>query len=458
MPLTARDYVPTIPVPLANFPRAEWIVGSARYLTNDGLGFFQECERIAGMVKARILHKTAYIITEPCAIADVLVNSPNCFVKPYVLRRLRVLFGDGLLTSNGDHWKRNRHLVQPAFSAEPMPEFLKFVGYNTEDMVASWRDGEVRDLYPDFVDLCMRNITIMMFGVYDEVLGNVTRALAAISHELVRAVFSIKPPRPFFFPRNLKRALNYQLGALDGYLGRLIEERKQQPPRGDFLGLLMASGVDYQTIRDESVTMLLAGHETSAAAVVWCLYLLARHPQYAEALAGELAAHLGGKAPSYEDLERLPLLRGTIDETMRLYPPTHRIGRSVKTPVMVGGHMLRAGVDILLPQWAVHRSPRWYDRPEEFIPERWTPEFKHSLPKFTYFPFSGGPRTCVGSHLSWSEVAAIIGLLVQRYRLTLADPRPLKPVEGLTLLPAGSRLEMRIQTRVARSQTEQQRA
>ena len=304
----------------------------------------------------------------------------------------------------------------------------------------------------------MRNVTIMMFGVYDEELGNVTRALAALSHELVHAVFSIKPPRPFFFPRDLKRALNDQLGALDRYLGRLIEERKEQPPRGDILGLLMASGVDYRTIRDESVTLLLAGHETSAAAVVWCLYLLARHPQHAEALADELATRLGGKAPSYEDLERLPRLRGTIDETMRLYPPTHRIGRSVKTPVMVGGHMLRAGVDVLLPQWAVHRSPRWYDRPEEFVPERWTPEFKHSLPKFAYFPFSGGPRTCVGSHLSWSEVAAIVGLLVQRFRLTLTDSRPMKPVEGLTLLPAGSRLDMRIETREARSRTEQQRA
>ena len=140
------SYVPSMPVPLAHFPSTELILGCARQLTYDGLGFFQECERMAGMVKARVLHKTAYIITEPCAIADVLVNSPNSFIKPYILRRLRVLFGDGLLTSNGDHWKRNRHLVQPAFSAQPMPDFLKFVGYNTEDMVSSWRDGEVRNL------------------------------------------------------------------------------------------------------------------------------------------------------------------------------------------------------------------------------------------------------------------------------------------------------------------------
>ncbi len=359
------------PVPMVRFPEESLLLGSAKSYTRNGLDFYQRCERMAGMVQTRFLWKSAYIITEPDAIADVLVNHPKSFSKPYVLRRLKVLFGEGLLTSDGNVWTQHRRLMQPAFSSDRMPKFVHVVRRNAEAMLSSWRNGEVRDVYPDLVDLCMKNVTQTMFGVYDEELGSIVRALAATCHQLVHAVFDVIRPLPLRFPGRLRRQVERELDALDEYLGRLIAQRSAEPPRNDFLGLLLSgtklySPLNRQAILDESVTMLLAGHETTTSALVWSLYLLARHPQQADALADELTSALNGEAPLHRELDNLESLRATLDETLRLYPPTHRIARTVITPVMVGGHLLPAGADVVLPQWAVHRSPRWYEEPEVF--------------------------------------------------------------------------------------------
>lgn len=430
--------------------------------------FFERCEQTAGIVRTRFLVKRVYVVTDPTAIADVLVNHPKSFVKPYLLRRMKVLFGNGLLTSSGEQWANHRHLVQPAFGAECMTGFLRLVRESTEEMLSSWcvgegcvgerRDADVRDVYPEIVDLCMKNVAQTLFGVYDEEMGSIVRALAATCHDLTHAVLNGGQPLPFHLPGRLKRRLKRELGALNNYLGRLIDQRRidqrrNEPPRRDFLGLLLSSGGEHhpplsrQAVLDESVTMLLAGHETTASALAWSLYLLARHPKHADALAADLESHLQGDAPSMSDLDDLTSLRATLDETLRLYPPTHRIGRTVVSPVVVGGHEIPVGADVLVPQWAVHRSARWYDRPLDFLPERWTPAFRRSLPKFAYFPFSGGPRICVGTQLAYSEVAVILGLLAQRFRYSLCDEKPLVPYEGLTLLPAGGHLRLKLNRR-----------
>jgi cytochrome P450 len=158
-------------------------------------------------------------------------------------------------------------------------------------------------------------------------------------------------------------------------------------------------------------------------------------------------SHLHGEPPSLLDLEKLPLLRGTLDESLRLYPPTHRIGRTVKSPVTVGGNLLPKGAEVLLPQWSVHRSSRLYERPGQFVPARWTTEFRHSLPRFAYFPFSGGPHACVGGNLAWSEAAVILGILAQRFRFTPCDKGELQPKGGLTLLPGGGTFRVKVEKR-----------
>jgi cytochrome P450 len=177
------------------------------------------------------------------------------------------------------------------------------------------------------------------------------------------------------------------------------------------------------------------------------LYLLAKHPDWAGTLASDLTSHLHGAVPSLADIEKLPLLRGTLDESLRLYPPTHRIGRTVKEPVMVGGNLLPRGAEVLIPQWSVHRSSRWYERPWQFMPTRWTPEFRRSLPRFAYFPFSGGPHACVGGSLAWSEAAVILGVLAQKFRFTPCEKGELEPKGGLTLLPGGGKFRATVSLR-----------
>jgi cytochrome P450 len=436
-------------VSFARYPNETLIFGSSKVHTHNGLAFYQACERIAGIVQTRFLWKRAYIITDPAAIQDVLVNSPRKFIKPYTLRRLKILFGDGLLTSDGEVWTRHRRLLQPAFSSERMPAFMDAVRENTEEMLASWRDGEVRNVYPELIDLCMKNVTQTMFGVYDEELGTIVRGLATTCHQLVKGVFDVIKPRPFTFRRELTQKAEKQLGDLGRYIQRLIDRRVSEPPREDFLGLLLTADppLSWQAILDECVTMLLAGHETTASAMVWCIYLLGRHPYDAERLAHELEDELGGEAPSQEKLDSLDRLRATLDEVLRLYPPTHRIARTITEPVRIGGHSLRTGADVVIPQWAVHRSPRWYSEPESFVPTRWTSSFRKSLPRFAYFPFSGGVRTCVGTQLAWCESAVILAMLAQRFRLSLVESTPLVPCEGLTLLPGTTGLRVRIEKR-----------
>ncbi len=442
------------PVSMVYLPNESRIWGNIRVIAWNNLEFFQLCEKMAGIVETRGFLTPVFVLNDPAAIADVLVNSPNSFVKPYALRKLRVLFGKGLLTSDGAEWKHNRHLLQPAFSAEHLPGFVEIVQKNTREMLASWRDGEERDLYHDMVELCMKNVTQALFGVYDDELADVTRELAALCHQLVKVVFSYQGLLPFLPPK-LGRELRRQIGRLDAYLDRLIEQRSKEPPRDDFLGIMLSGGghhapgvrpMSRQAIRDEAITILLAGHETTASGLVWCLYLLANHPQCAEVLAAELEP-LQGEVPSLRDLDRLPLLRAILDESLRLYPPTHRIGRTVKTPVMVGGHLLPKGAEVLMPQWSVHRSSRWYDRPGNFLPERWTPEFRRSLPRFAYFPFSGGPHSCVGGSLAWSESVVILGGMVQQFQFTPCDKKELEPVCGLTLLPGGGCYRVRVERR-----------
>jgi cytochrome P450 len=450
---TLRESSPQ-PVSRVYLPNESRLWGNIRVIAWNNLEFFQLCEKMAGIVETRAFLTSVFVVHEPSAIADVLVNSPNSFEKPVLLRRLKHLFGNGLLTTDGDLWKRNRHLLQPAFSAELLPAFLEIVQQNTLEMISRWREGEERDLYVDIAELCLKNVTQSLLGVYDDELDQLTRGLAETGHSLVEVVLGLEGLLPFLLPGKLKNDLKRQIKSLDEYLGRLFAQRAKEPPRHDFLGILLSphngnldSQLARQAIRDHIITLLLAGHDTTASGLVWGIYLLSTHAECADKLAAELNSKMNGEAPGPRDVERLPYLRGTLDETLRLYPPIHRIGRTVKTPVTVGGHLLKKGNEVLIPQWSVHRSSRWYDRPGQFFPERWTPEFRRSLPRWAYFPFSGGPHTCVGANMAWSECAVIMSILAKRFRFTGCDEAPLEHSGGLTLVPGGGHFRVRIQMR-----------
>jgi cytochrome P450 len=427
---------------LQKVPADSAFAGNAKSLSSDGLRFFEECERLGPIVLGRAYHKRFYVVTGPDLIEEVLVKKAKAFAKPRLLRDLKMIFGDSLLTADGDLWRHRRRLVQPVFHAKNNAAHGAVMVRGIAQMLSGWR-SERRDVHPDLVDVCITNLTRSFLGVSDPELTARVRDLASVCHEVVQALGEYRSPWFVMFPSLLAGRFQSRLRELEADIVKLATERRKTSAAApdDFLQRVVhgrdADGcpMSARAIRDETVTMLLAGHETAAAAVSWGLYLLATHPEARRRLVDELDAVCGERAPTFEDLPRLPWLDKVLLETYRLYPPTHRIGRTVNAPVSLGGVDLEIGTDLLIPQWAVHRSPRWFDDPKAFRPERWTDDFVDRLHRFAFFPFSAGPRVCIGQALVTIEDALLLGSIAKAFDFELVAGARIEPVEGLTLLP-----------------------
>jgi cytochrome P450 len=431
--------------------------GSARSMGRDGLAFYEMCERMGPIVKGRAYVYPFYVVTGPDLIEEILVKQAKAFHKPALLRGLRVLFGDGLLTADGDVWRHRRRMLQPVFHARRNETYGWEIGQGVERALSTWGTEPTIDVHDAVVELCIQNLTRTLFGVEDARLTADIKALASLCHEIVKSAMSFRFPYYgllAMFPsigrvpfgdrlRELEHSILTRVthlhpgGARDDFFARLTRGN-------DIDGCPMRSGA----VRDELITMLLAGHETAAAATSWALCLLAQHPKVLRGLVSELDSVCGDRLPTHADLDRLPLLDRVLVETYRLYPPTHRIGRTVVTPVTIGGAKLDVGAEVLIPQWAVHRSARHYEAPLEFRPERWTEAFMDGLPKYAYFPFSGGPRVCIGEALVTMEDALVLASIVKRYDISLPEGFHVEPTEGLTLLPGDGKVPLRLHRRV----------
>lgn len=410
--------------------------------------FLEDCERLAPIVRARMFHKPLYVVTGPELIEDVLLNKSKSFHKPIGLRALRWIFGTGLLTSNGELWKHRRRLLQPVFHPNGHAGYASELTERIERMLERVRPGE-GDVHDHIVSVCVEQLMSRFFGTTEPELVRAVRDAATACHDATQTLMG--NPWYYLVPSPVERRYSAPLRRLEKGLLELFRKRRASAPRrGDFADLL-AHGTDHDgcpmrdaAIRDEAITMILAGHETVAAAVSWALYLLAKHPNVQARLARELEECCSGTLPSLDELPRLTLLNQVLKETYRLYPPTHRIGRTAIEPVELGPHSLPARAEVLISQWAVHRSPRHFARPTEFLPERWTDTFSETLPRFAYFPFSGGPHVCIGQALATTEDSMLIAAFVRNFEIGLprdwtADPAP---AEGLTLLPCPVKLKL----------------
>jgi cytochrome P450 len=388
------------------------------------------------------------VVTGPELIEDVLLKKARSFHKPIGLRALRWVFGAGLLTSNGELWKHRRRLVQPVFHPDHHDAYAAELSDRIERRLERIRPGE-SDVHEHIVSVCVEQLMSRFFGTAAPELVRAVRQAATACHGATQTLMG--HPWYYLFPSPVERRYSAPLRELEKGLLELFRRRRAAAPeRGDFADLL-AHGTDHDgcpmrdvAVRDEAITMILAGHETVAAAVSWALYLLAKHPRVQARLAGELDAECEGAVPSLDELPRLTVLDQVLKETYRLYPPTHRIGRTAVEPVTLGSYSLPARSELLISQWAVHRSPRHYARPTEFVPERWTDEFVEQLPRFAYFPFSAGPHVCIGQALATIEDSMLIAAFVRKFEIALprgwtADP---PPAEGLTLLPCPVKLRL----------------
>jgi cytochrome P450 len=421
----------------------------ARGMTGFPVFFRKTAARYGPIASSRMGRSRFYYVNEPAAIEEELVTAARSYVKGRGTQRLERLLGKGLLTSNGALHLRQRRLVQPAFHRERIAGYAATMVARAERFAAGVVAGETLEM-----DAAMGRLTL---GIAAETLfgANVDDEADAIGHALDVAMesfpISLTPIGELLDHLPWVPVVRRFLGAraeLDAIVYRLIEARRADPGAGssdDVLGMLLAAGdgpegMDVHQIRDETMTIFLAGHETTAMALTWTWWLLSQNPGVEARLRAELDAVLAGRAPTMADIPALRLTHDVIAESMRLYPPAWIVGRRAIEDAPLGEWTVPKGSIVLMSQWLTQRDPRFWREPDAFRPERWSNGETATLPKFAYFPFGGGNRVCIGEAFAWSELILVLATIARRWRFEAAP--------GLTSLGAQPSVTLRPATPV----------
>jgi cytochrome P450 len=430
--------------PLPPGPRGHFLLGNLLEFRRDNLAFFTRCAREYGdAVSFHLGPHRVVQVNRPDLIDYVLVTGNRHFRKNFfALRHLHAVLGNGLISSEGEHWLRQRRLAQPAFLRDHLAVYGGVMVACAEQALAGWQAGETRDLHEEMMRLTMA-IAARIFFDLDVTgdAGDVGAAFAVVQEVFNQQVASLfVPPRWLPTPANLR--LRRAVQRLEAFLQDLIRQRRAGgPDRGDPLARLLhardedGSGMTDRQLRDEIMTLLLAGHETTALALSWTCYLLAQHPAVEARLAAELWAVLGGRSPTVADLPRLEYAGRVLLESMRLYPPVYAIGREAQQECVIGGYRVPAGTAVLMCPWVLHRDPRYFADPAKFDPDRWADGLAGRLPRYAYFPFSGGPRVCLGGAFAMMEAVLVLAAVAQRFQFTLAPGQRISPKPCITLRP-----------------------
>ncbi len=419
------------------------ILGPVVDYAKDPLAFITRCVREYGdVVYIHFMGQPTYMLQLPEHIEHVLVSRHRHYIKDKLQRKLMGgrLLGNGLLTSEGDFWLRQRRLMQPAFHRQRLATYGRVMVEHSQRQLASWRDGEVRDVYADMMRLTLGIAVKCLFDLdMEEEAESVGPALARVMEHFAK-VHALLMPEWLPTPENLgyKAAVNQ----LDALVSGLVQRRRETGvDAGDLLSLLLqvqdedGSRMSDQQIRDEVLTLVLAGHETTAITLAFCWHLLARHPEVEAALHRELDSVLGGRAPTVEDLPALTFTEHVVKECLRLYPPAWSLSREALEDDEVGGWRIPAGMMVLVNPWTVHRDARFYEEPEAFRPQRWADGLEQRLPRFAWFPFGGGPRLCIGVGFALMEARLVLASLAQRFRFERAPDDEVELLPSITLRP-----------------------
>ena len=408
----------------------------------DPLAFFTKLARDYGDVsQLRLLNFRTLFINHPDDIEDVLVNKARKCEKGRVMKANMRLFGEGLLTSEGDFWLRQRRLAQPAFHRARIAAYGTTMVEYAERAMRGWKSGEVRDIHEDMMEITLQIVGKTLFNAEltrdAKEVGETMEVLLKLAADFGK---SILIPLWVPTPRNLRARMGIR--RIEKIIYRIIaQKRAEASDTGDLLSMLLAvqdedgSRMTDKQLRDETITLFLAGHETTANALSWTIWLLAQNPAVEKKFFEELSGVLNGRAPNVEDMPKLTYTANILTESMRLYPPAWGMARLVKEEVEVAGYKLVPGNGVACAQWVVHRDARWFDEPERFLPERWEGDLAKRLPRFAYFPFGGGPRQCIGNSFALMEATLILATIAQKFRFKLVEGHPVKPLASITLRP-----------------------
>jgi cytochrome P450 len=412
-----------------------------RTLERDPLGLLAEIRSFGTIAYARIGPQPVFLVSEPDVIERVLV-SRDVFNKGRALERSKQLLGEGLLTSEGDFHLRQRRLVQPAFHRPRIHGYARAMVEHAERWSSRQIAGARVDLSREMNRLTLAIVARTLFDAdieseADEIGASLTSILEQFKLAVLpwSAILDRLPlPRRFRFERARK--------ALDRVVYRLIEEhRASGADRGDLLSMLLSAqdggaGMTDVQVRDEAMTLMLAGHETTANALTWTWKLLSQHPGCAERLADEARQVCGDVPPTPDAVQALSYTRRVLAEGMRLYPPAWLLGRRAMSSWPLGEFTVPPGAIVLMSQWLMHRDARFFPEPLRFDPDRWQPEREAIRPKYSYFPFGGGNRMCIGDSFAWTEGVLVLATIARRWRVVV-DPAPVDLWPGITLRPAG---------------------
>jgi cytochrome P450 len=431
-------------------PPAEGPLGHLRLIQQDQLGFFLRAREACGDVaRFRFILLPAHVVAHPDHVRHVLVdNHRNYDKKTKGFDVVRLVLGNGLLTAEGDFWRRQRRIAQPAFHKDRVEGFARVMVRAAEDTAARWDDAVKRGATLDAAAEMMR-LTLRIAGetllstdvtADADVVGQSVSLLLEEANERILRPLAL----PLSVPVPHNRKLLGAVQSLEAVVLRMIAERRSATTSrpNDLLTMLMdardeetGEGMTDQQLRDEVLTIFLAGHETTANALSWTFYLLSKHPDVGRRLAAELRDHLGGRPPEVSDLGKLVYTSAVLKESMRLYPPAWIIGRRAVEADTIGGFDIPRDSYVFVSPWVTHRHPGFWPNPEGFDPERFLPENAALVPRGAYFPFGAGPRICIGQSFATVEAQLLLATLWQRFRLDLVPGHRVIPQPSITLRP-----------------------
>lgn len=425
-------------------PKGSLIMGVMREFTRDTLGFIERCRDYGDVVHARFLYIHAYFLYNPSDIETLLTTNAKSYHKARSMRSpfSYRLVGNGLVTSEGEFWRRQRRLAQPAFHRQRISAYGDVMVQFAQRAIDTWKKDEHRDVARDMTRLALEIVVKTLFNAdvsndadrVGELLTGVVRPFA--TQATLKWILDNRLPTP-----GHRRYFN-AVSEIDRIVYRIIAERRASGyDEGDLLSMLLqaqdddGSQMSDQQLRDEVMTLFVAGHETTALALSWSWYLLATNPEAEKKFHEELEEVLGGRTPNVSDLPRLRYAEMIAKETMRLYPPAYAVGREAIEDTEIGGFRVPKGTQLFAFQWATHRDPRYFDEPDAFRPERWSGDAIEQLPKYAYFPFGGGPRQCIGNYFAMMEIVLLLATIGQRFRFKLDPNHKVEVLPVLSLRP-----------------------
>jgi cytochrome P450 len=436
---------------LAPGPKGHPVIGNLVDLRRGSMIEFyrQMWEQYGDIVRLQMGPLVSHLLVEPEYVKYVLSDNKQNYEKGLGFKKLQMTLGSGLFTAEGDLWRRQRSVMQPTFTPKGVSRFAPDMVELTERMLNGWevrrlKTGAPLNVNTAMMRLAMNIIARTMFGIdigrdAMQAAGAFTYVLETVSRKSLNIV-----DVPLWVPTKSNRRFNRAIQVLDDFIYGIIDSRRANPSEErDLLGVLLAAAdpetgepMSRRQLRDEVITIFFAGHETTAQAMTWTWYLLAQHPDIERRLQEEAESVLGGRMPTYADIEKLTYAEMVVKEAMRLYPPVWVFVRDSLDEDEIGSYHIPKGSMMTFSQYLTHRHPKYWDDPEKFDPERFTPEGEKSRPKYAYFPFGGGPRICIGNNFAMLEAVTAVAMTARRYSIKLVPGQDIRPKMVGTLRPS----------------------